>query len=264
MTIQILNNKLPWDATYLLSNDEVEIKNQWCMEGTIYQEIRFPPGWKSPDETFSVDYGGVIYCIAVYMKDLFPCIVEGIKNIFGLQNRGIHRITIKHKEYIIYYVPISEKGEIIWETPLNRLDNKHFLRYNCEFKTAVQKTIAFCDILALSSTGEPQIRIRPGCEGNFFPVIFNENSTTIIKCVDYDYSILNKTLFSKWFGEDTDINDIVKDMVQYKIGNRNKNLAVLTSDIRNKVDNVIRKYDNSYIWYSNFIIDRLSRHLLVD
>lgn len=264
----IINNSLKWDGSYLGSYTSV-FTHQWSVEGIKYYGITLPQGW-SKEIT-----GGIIYCTATCTKDIFPCIVEDIKSIFGLPRRGIHRITIDNREYLIYYVPISIKGQVIWETPLNRLDSKHLLRQDPIFRKEVQKIIAFCDILALSSTGEPSIRIRPGSNGKFIPISVNESTTTISKGVDYDYSILTKTLFSKWFGEEISISNIVKEMVNYKSaygpikiplikGMESNELVIISSEMRNKVDEVIKKYDTNYIWYSYFIIDRMSRHLLMD
>lgn len=270
----ILNNQLKWDGSHL-GKYIGAITNVWSAEGIQYYEIKLPEGWSTKLT------GGNIYCNANCVKDLFSCIVEDIKNIFGIPRRGIHRITLDNKEYVIYYVPISIKGEIIWETPLNRLDPKHPLRHNINFRKEVQKIIAFCDILALCNTGEPAIRIRPSTEGNYIPISINENSTSISKESTYDYSILTKTLFSKWFGEETSISDIVKEILQCKskkliISNQNNipiingtekesnNLAIISADIRNEIDKIIKMYDNNYIWYTHFIIDRMSRHLLID
>jgi hypothetical protein len=267
----ILNNRLKWDGSYLGSYIGA-ITHQWSLAGTNYYGITLPQGWSNEHPE------GIIYCTVNCTNDLFPCIVEDIKKIFGIPRRGIHRITIDNKEYILYYIPISIKGEVIWETPLNRLDNKHPLRRNPNFRKEVQKIIAFCDILALSSTGEPNIRIRPSTDGEYIPISVNESTTTIYKSDTYDYSILTKSLFTKWFGEETSINDIVKEMVHYQSNHSlnvkipkiqgielmNDNLAIISAEIRNKVDEIIKRYDNNYIWYSCFIIDRMSRHLLID
>lgn len=275
----ILNNLLKWDGSYLGSYIG-GFTHQWAVEGIRYYGITLPQGW-TEYANFSEGNrqisGGTIYCMATRTKDVFPCIVEDIKSIFGIPRRGIHRITIDNRDYLIYYVPISIKGQVIWETPLNRLDAKHTLRRDVTFRKEVQKIIAFCDILALCSTGETAIRIRPGADGRSVPISVNESTTAISKGVDYDYSILTKTLFSKWFGEETSISDIVKELVNYKstIGpvkvpnvrgydpNSTK-LVIISSEIRNKVDEIIKKYDPNYIWYSYFIVDRLSRHLLID
>ena len=308
--IDILNNKLKWDGSHLGSYSDA-ITHQWSLEGTHYYAITLPNGWSkanlditTPEQTtialrlprFGIGQNGVhekvipartlnennldsgvIYCMAQCTKDVFPCIVEDIKSIFGIPRRGVHRIIIDGKHYIIYYVPISVKGEIVWETPLTRLDSKHLLRKNPNFRKEVQKAIAFCDILSLSSTGEPSIRIRPGVDGEYIPITVNEINTSIVKGNTYDFSILNKTLFSKWFGEETSISDIVKEMMHYQSKqmptqniiplidpNPNDNLATISTEIRSKVDKVINQYDRNYIWYSNFIVDRMSRHLLID
>lgn len=266
----ILNNMLKWDGAHLGSYKGA-ITHQWSLEGTHYYGITLPHGW-------STEYpAGVIYCNAACTKDAFPCIVEDLKEVFGLPRRGVQRINIDGREYVLYYVPISTKGEVIWETPLNRLDGKHPLRKNPQFKRDVQKIIAFCDILSLSSTGEPAIRIRPGVNGGFIPISINETNTTIFKGDTYDYSVLTKTLFTKWFGEETSISEIVKEMVRYhptktalKIpiikgnGQETNDLALVSTEIRNKVDDIIKRYNSDYVWYSCFIVDRMSRHLLVD
>jgi hypothetical protein len=218
---------------------------------------------------------GIIYCTATRTKDVFPCIVEDIKAVFGLPRRGIHRVTLDGHNYLLYYTPITTDGAVIWETPLHRLGGRHVLRKDPSFRRNVQKIIAFCDILALCRTSEASIRIRPGSEGQFIPFSTNELATSIAKDSGYDYSILTKTLFGKWFGEDTSMSEIVKEMLDQCIGTSgikqpipliagvdDDRLAIVSAEIRTKVEAVIRHYDPNYIWYSNFIIDRMSRHLL--
>ena len=173
--IDILNDRLLWDGSHLGYHPETRIIGKWELQGTIYSKIYLGKGWS---ENLSE---GNIYCIMLETKDLFPCIVEDIKELFGITKRGIHRITISGKEHIIYYVPVSIGGEVIWETPLNRLDSKHPLRNDPIFRRDVQRVIAFCDIMALCGTGESSIRIRPGMEGKYIPISVNEKTTVIIK-----------------------------------------------------------------------------------
>lgn len=257
----ILNNLLSWDGTYLGQYNKESLMMSWTTEGSKYYMINLPQGWS---DTFP---SGKIYCMMSRTKDLFPCIVEDIKQIFNIPRRGIHRIKIGNYDYIIYYVPITIRGELIWETPLNRLDSKHFLRKNPEFRRAIQKIIAFCEILALNSTSESTIRIRLGSNGMPLPINVNETNTSIKKETNYDYSIITKTLFTKWFGEETSICDIVNEMVKYQTNdniqqNDEINLRLISSSVRTKVEKIIKRYDSNYIWYTNFIVDRLSRQLL--
>lgn len=253
---RILNNLLKWDGSHL-GYYVGSITQRWSLDGIRYLGITLPLGWDQEIPS------GVIYCIAIRTKDLLPCIIEGIKEVFGLQRCGIHIINLDGYQYVIYYVPITTSGTVIWETPINRLDSKHQLRKDPVFRKEVQKHIVFCDILSLGRTGETQIRIRPGNNGIFVPISMNETMTTIVKASDYDYSIINKTLFTKWFGEETCISSIVKEMVNYNKRGATDNLAIVSADLRMKIDEVIKRYDSNYVWYSNFIIDRMSRYLLV-
>ena len=252
----ILNNKLPWDGSHLGSYS-FAITSVWEHEGVRYNSVVLPDGWS---EKIS---GGVIHCTTCRTNDTLSCIIEEIKPLFGISKRGIHRITISNREYLLYYVPISLKGELIWETPLNRLDAKHHLRTNPLFRMKVQDIIAFCDIMALTGTTESHICIRSSLENSFALINTNEKSNTIPKAEFYDYSIIPKTLFNKWFGEETQISDVVRSMIrcQHKQGTYEMN--ALISRLRAEIEDIIKKYDNSYIWYAAIIIDRTSRHLLV-
>ena len=284
----IINGSLKWDGSHLGNYPPSIITQIFTLYGDSisYYSLTLPLDWSAAGLP-----AGMIHCNAHRTKDAFPCIVEEIKDIFGIHRRGVHRITIGKCDYILYHVPISPWGEIIWEPPLTRLDIKHPLRRDPRFRKEVQRLIAFCDILALTRTGEPSIRIRPGDKGKgYIPINTNDSATTITKGVDYDFSILSKTIFSKWFGETVSINEIVSEMVGYRIPHPKiaavhpiiripnfcrvvesgvklpeltpERLTIICAEIRNKIDLIIKRYDSQYSWYSCFIIDRMSRHLL--
>ena len=217
-----------------------------------------PAGWSQTHPA------GIIYCNLDPAKSLFPCIVEDIKEVFKIPRRGLFRININNIEYILYYVPISIKQEVIWETPLHKIPLKHPLRSNPRFKHDIRRIFIFCDILSLMRTSESTIRIRPGVDETFVPINVNEMGTTITKGDVYDYSVLTKMLFSRWFGEEISVNSVVKEMVEDITGIKYtcENLAQIAWEIRSRIDIIIRKYDRNLVWYSNFILDRLSRHLL--
>ncbi len=251
--LAIINNSLRWDGSHLGSYYGV-ITCKWISGGIKYYKI-----------SFSDPYGigpGILLCCAVCTKDVLPCIIEDIKTIFGLKRTGVHRISIDNKEYILYYVPVTVNGCVVWETPLSKLDLKHELRANYEFKKEVQKFIVFCDILALASTNETSIRIRPDVNETYAPICVNE-TTVLTKEDAKNYSILTKTLFTKWFGEETNLSDVVIELIEEKFGSIANRLCAVSAEIRNRIDEVIKRYDVKYLWYSYFIVDRLSRHLLL-
>jgi len=241
--IIILNNYLKWDNTHLGIYEENVIIGVLNHNDIIYHSIRIN--------------NGIIYCIAVKTKNLFPCIVEDIKDIFGIKRRGIHQIKLGLNDYILYYVPVSTYSEIINETPLSHLDRNHELRIDKEFSNNVRKLLAFNDILSLSDTSEKNIIIRKDENNIFIPIGTNIITTSIIK--GKDHSVLPNAIFTKWFGEKFMISNIIYEMISNK---NHKTLSMLIGDIRTEINKIIYKYDSDYIWYSCFIIERLSNHLL--
>lgn len=241
-----------WDGSHLGEFPNL-ITHNWVCEGTTYHGLTFPDG-------------NILYCIAKSTENKFPFIVEEIKDIFDLQRRGIHGIKMAGYEYILFYVPITVNSEIVWETPLNRIHNKHEIRVRPEFRKEIQKILMFAEILSLTSTTESTVWIRNGPGDEYIPIAVNENNTTINRKTGHDFSILTKVLINKWFGEETDLNDIVKEMIHYReyvtiptIGGDNR--AIVLMKLRTQIEEIINKYDKTFIWYTYFIIDRIARHL---
>lgn len=249
--LKIINNRLRWDGEDLGSNQGIKILDEIKYRDTKYTRIYMPEGWSEKIGK------GIICCVKVKVKDLFPCIVEEIKRVFGVTRRGTHRITIKAKEYIIYYVPISTEGDIIWEMPIRNLDKQH----ENNFRREVQKIIVFCEILALCGTSESKIKVRYEIEGKYTMINVNGEKTSITKEVNYDYSIITKNLLSKWFGDDYTIREVLVEMIK-ETGENTSNIGLLSTRLRSKIDKIIMSYDRIYIWYSYFIIERVSRYLL--
>lgn len=169
-------------------------------------------------------------------------------------------------EYILFYVPVTVECEIVWETPLNRLYPRHEIRLDMGFRREVQRIIIFAEIMALTSMTESSIWIRNGVDDTYIPVAINENNTTINRSMGHDFSIVSKTLINKWFGEDIDFRDVVKEMIYFEEYPEGTNLlhdnrAEILMQLRTRIEEIINKYDNTLIWYTYFIIDRIARHL---
>ena len=265
MNKSILNDYLPWNGSHLGCYTDIILK-QWTREGSNYCVIILPKGWYASLTDKQLSLGeGILYCTYVCTKNVFPCIVEELKPLFGLAKRGIHRITIDNREYILYYVPITVSGELIWETPLSRLDLRHPVRNDPLFRFEIQKIIAFCDLLSLSNTNESHILIRPGistieASTTYVPINSNENATTIVRAPQNNFSIISKVLFTRWFGEETPLDTIIKNMVSYS---SKDNLTVITTRLRDQLTNIVTKYDRTMLWYVHFVLGRISKQLLI-
>jgi hypothetical protein len=165
-------------------------------------------------------------------------------------------------------VPITADGKVVWETPLNRINVRDPLRKNEQFQTAVRRLIVFSDILALNQTGEPALWIRNGKDGSYIPINTNIKATTIVKSNEYDFSVIPKILFTRWFGETVSMYDVLVDMIadveDLPSYHSNNDLATLLAQVRKRIEEIVQCYDKNYIWYVSFITDRMSRILLAE
>ena len=76
----------------------------------------------------------------------------------------------------------------------------------------------------------------------------------------FDYSVLSDNLFRKWFTEKTAAETVVRNMIFKVTGVHDITLAL--TKLRQAIEDVIRLYDKDLVWYNNFIIDRIARHIL--
>lgn len=245
--MNVINNILPWDGTHL--GCDLILTNQWVISGDLYYVLT------------DVNKNGLIYCTVHHIKDKFPCIVEDLKPLFNLPKRGYHIATLYGKEYILYYLPISSVGDVIWETPLSFIPVSDPIRKDEELADQIRKVFVFCNLLSLTSTGERSIKLRSVSENKYIPISSNELSTTITsknkKKQSFDFCILNRTVFMRWFGEHANIEHIIAEMINGCYDDY-ESISVTISELKSNIDKVIQKHDSNYIWFSNFIINRVS------
>jgi hypothetical protein len=255
---EILNPRLPWDGSYLGTYPEHILTQRWIVDDVTYWGLTIREG--PLGDGFLGDLGdGVIFCIKRKSYDVLPCIIDDIKLLFAIPRRGTHRITIGKTHHVIYYVPITTQGEVVWETPLSRLPKDSDLYEDSNFKACVGHLIVFCDILALSAISEKNMSIRPGSV--FTPV--NTNDNTILKNPKKtgQGTMLNKitkSMLTKWLGEDTSIPAILRAL----LCNGEEDVANTITTLRWNIEKIIRSYDIKYVWYASCIVDRLSQYLI--
>lgn len=235
---KILNEILTWDGAHLGVYPETAI---------IYKEKIYDREYCCIQLT-----DGRVYGMLVQTKNMLPCIIDELRPLFNIERRGLHRIKLNRKEYVIYYTPLSTHEKIIPDLPLNKIDKPERLRKE------IQNAIVFCDVLSLANTGIQSLRVR---DTKVFNI--NDINTTVTRPNQiYDYSIISGPLFNKWFGEQASLTDICWNMICPNIINENADEThIVLSSLRSAVQNVINKYDPNYIWLSYFIIDRLRRRI---
>ena len=231
---------LKWDGTYLGSYDKNIIKNKWVDNGNKYYEFVFD------SET--------ILCVGNIIKDMIPCIVEDAKKIFGIYNRKFHTINIVNKKYIIYKI----EPDAVDTSIKNMDDNDRILN---DIKLKIQKVILFSDIMYLETINKSTIIIRK--IGNMY-MPTNTNTKKMEIVTDHDGTTMTPSIFKRWFDEKQSMGKMVKQMIGYdkeKCDDEYRTCTVI-GNLRNKIENVIKKHDSQYIWYSDIIIGRVNWYIL--
>ncbi len=252
----ILNGSLPWDGSDLGCYDISCIVNAWSIGKSKYYMI------------YNHQLRGFIYCNIMRSKDAFPCIVEDIKKYFNLSYRTTHMLTIQSGtrmiKCIIYNISFNEDHAIRWETPLNMLDKQHYLRSNKEFILKVQQILIFNEMLSLNALSEFYINIHVE-NGKYIPAHYGTSSTSLTKTTgEYHTSGINRCIFNRWFANETPEKDVLVNLLQplIPVNINQDNLPMIISIIRDHIEHIISKHDKYYIWYTQFIIDRISSIIL--
>jgi hypothetical protein len=240
MNFHIINNKLPWNGKYLGQYTTEDIDKKWEFLGKMYMSLRTS--------------SGLLYFIYMKYKDGLPLIIDDLRLLFGLRKRGIHLIKIDNILYIIYKVIINENGDIVYDINVNTLStiSKEL------FKSEIVKSFIFSDLIGLRNIKENSLMLRTF--GNKITIL-NNNYSHVDSCKNYDYNgcMISNNILNKWFN-DVDMSHIVREMIGC-----NYNSIFLVEKIcmtfRRNINNVIDKYDKKYVWLSNFIMEKLFRHL---
>lgn len=249
MQLTCLNDVISWNGTSLGEFPNNVILEIWKAKNIDYWKIIY----------YHNGIPGFIVCNYKRTNSKFALIVENIKPIFKIQRQGLYHINIGGKNYIIYYVPITLNDQIILETPLLHIGAKDLLRIDIKIITEVRRIIAFSEILSLCNANEGSIVMRLSGE-NLIPISDNTNSTALKRINAVDQIVISKTLYNKWYNENITFRDVLAEVTDiYELGTEKSN--IIFASIRKQIDDIIKMYDIGYIWYTSFIMDKLTEHL---
>lgn len=255
-TLPVVNNRLKWRGEMLPPISSDHIVKHWAIERVNYYGIVIP--WRRKF--------GMVYAIGIRATDNFPCIIEELKSIFGLQLRGIARILVSQVSYLLYYLPISTQGQIIWEPSLRQYvkDRKVTTFPVDETTMAIRRIIVFSDLLALRKISESMIRLRPTVDQKIVFVSHNTASKSMTDTPIDTYqptSILTKSIYTRWFGESCSYPECVRQMIVERYPGLDD--PSLIQFLRTKIETAIRKYDPTKLWFSHHILSRVAQHLAI-
>jgi len=249
---------LKWDGSYIGSFNNI-INNKWVNNNNKYISLNL--------------YDKILYCKYYCTEDLFQCIVEDIKGIFNIIKIGFHRIRINNKHYFIYKIPV-ENNVLIDEISINRLLKNDSIKKDSKFKEKVLEILVFSELLALKNTSEKKINVRVhNISGEIEYLLVCVNTTHTIATDGLDNTVITKNVYANWFGESMTLSDGIKKLINNRTNKprlpfninddlTEKNLTSVLIELRNILENIILLYDKQYLWYINFILDRITKHLI--
>lgn len=206
--------------------------------------------------TFTGDV--VVVCQLIRTFDGFPCIVDNLRALFGLVQRGTQRIKLDSYEYIMYYVPVVD-SIIVRDTPLSAIKNIAELRDNDDFRVAVQRNLLFRDIVGFGTNGISCLAVRQ--MGQKMSVLSTKETCTPTTKKDlyssqYVCSNMSNAIIKMWFEEHVDHGDIIRTM----LGGDSR--ATINMEIlQEQIHNIVCSIDPGWVHLSSIIFDRIKRKL---
>ena len=230
---------LKWNGDWL--TDGIIVK-EWIMEARRFCVIETTGSAGATGDSF------MFPAELNKLDDSLVVIIDELAPLFGLHKRGSHRIKIKDKPYVLYQVMIANNN-IVLETKLSSISIKDALRK--QYRDDIQKLVIFQNIINLNRIGDSHIIVRTSGD------ISSVGAVKFLGCyqdkidlnpkASHNHINISKTYHSKHFDEDKSVHDIIRIMI-------NKDDIY---DLRDDIEKIILRINKNYLWYANFLINRL-------
>lgn len=200
---------------------------------------------------------GVLKCSK---SPTIPCLLDQLKECFGLRPLGIHQLNIGGKKYVWYKCLIDD----LYLHTLTKLEKTRL-------KPQMQELVAYRFLMCIPKTTNSSFIVRNKNEGN--KNVRNKNKGRAGDRYDPDvehsqvYSIvessttidtINKTIepsetfIKEWFDED--FHDSLKSFFPVHSVNA-------IPEFKDKLDAIIHRIDSDYAWLSHFISEFLLKYM---
>ena len=188
-----------------------------------------------------------------------PCLIDELKPIFQLEKVGMHYFSRsklatspskKSTKYcILLKVLLNEKGQIIHDLPLESY-------YHQKITYEIQKIFLFRELLGITKSYEKSIVLRITETKNRYvvPISFYESNMEPCK----NTKIVSDKIIEKWFS-DIAFDVFVKQFFKVKTIEDIPNTIYA---FRNKLSEVVTRYDSEYITFVTEIVSRLTSRLV--
>lgn len=195
----------------------------------------------------------IFYALAKQTKNLYPCIIDQLKIIFGVQSLGTHYCKKGSQIFVLIKVVMTDLKNINIDIKLNELQHNDPL-----FTEKVRTIYAFRELLGITVSTGNSIRIRQNDDDiksenildYWDPISFREPNFS------FEKSIISKNVLKKVF------NNEYKFLLKYIhsiLGIKEKrNIKDVLIRLSIKLENIILKVDNSGGWIVNELMMRFN------
>lgn len=243
---------LPWDGSYL---------------GTATVVATWP--WhKSFCYYLKIEAGG-FYCVPATGDQKFCAIVEAVRAVLGVAQRGSHRVCIGGTDCLFYRLPLDKTIAVnLAKLPLDPAELALPMSRLCdipnqltpETKSAIRRAIALADICMLSQifdsnlvvAGSEAYTLRDNC------ILSRRNFVET-----HVGSHIGKQTFERWFGEAADVGTVLAEALGYTVSENDDftTLSLVLARCRAEIEAAIVRIEPQWIWYAGVIVTRLSSRL---
>lgn len=237
---KICSSKLKWDGTSLEGFD----KSMFI--------VKFPSPNNKCINYCKLKYNNEIICCRYEkMKDISPCIYDEFVSLFNMRKNGSHYALIKKYYYIFTKINYDCSLDKIKEDKvLSSMDYDKKISLMEHIKDDIRKIYILHDLLGIH-TYDGYISIRnikniDHAISHRLPIIYHDMYT------NSESTIGNKAL-ELWFNEDEDFKQIILNICPI---NDHSYLPYI-SDIKNKMESIVKRIDKNYIYMVSMIISRM-------
>lgn len=169
-----------------------------------------------------------------------PCILDELKECFGLTKLGTHRIKIRGRMYIMYRCTLDD-------VPLTKVPKA---KITPTIEAEMRRLIAYRFLLCISHTQNTSFLLR-GRGTCFIPYSFVEPQTLI----DQHTVDPSETFVKRWFGEKEFHKDVMK-IIPKKIC---EDWTSFLCRFRTIIEEKIEQVDSDYVWITAHLVEKIAK-----
>ena len=222
-----------WDGSNI--TDFINNENTIIEEGVNEKKIY----WKITNGNFTE------ICLIRSSTNTLPCLIDELKEVFGLEKIGTHWFKFKSKNMILLKL-IREKDYILEELSLDQLG---FIK---ELEDDVQKIFIFREILGMSKNFEKSIILRN--KGFYIRPISFYDPNMKPNCGG---KVIPDTILNKWF-KNTNLDEAVLKLFEI---DKLENITFVLLKLKTKLEKICLRVDPNSITSMDEILSRIRGRL---